>query len=65
VTESVPPLGPPPLPNPGEAALSLDSLRARAASGTMVSVVGQVGSQSLRLVSNLILTKLLIPEAFG
>jgi O-antigen/teichoic acid export membrane protein len=65
VTESVPPLLPPPLPDPAEAALGLDSLRARAASGTMVSVVGQAASQGLRLVSNLILSKLLFPEAFG
>ena len=64
MTESVPPLDPQ-APAPANRALGLDSLRSRAASGTVVSLAGQVAAQGLRLVSNLILSKLLFPEAFG
>lgn len=64
MTESVPPLEPP-VAAPSNGALGLDSLRSRAASGTAVSLAGQMAAQGLRLVSNLILSKLLFPEAFG
>jgi O-antigen/teichoic acid export membrane protein len=37
----------------------------RATRGTLVSTAGQVGAQLLRLVSNLVLSRLLFPEAFG
>lgn len=41
------------------------SLRRRALSGMMWTLVGNGGGQALRLVSNLILTRLLFPSAFG
>ncbi|MFP4327479.1 MAG: oligosaccharide flippase family protein [Paracoccaceae bacterium] len=41
------------------------SLRARALRGAGISVLGFGGQQALRLASNLILTRLLFPEAFG
>jgi O-antigen/teichoic acid export membrane protein len=40
-------------------------LRARALRGTVTSLLGHGGAQALRLVSNLILARLLFPEAFG
>lgn len=46
-------------------AASPATLGARAARGTAYLFAGQLGSQILRLGSNLILTRLLIPEAFG
>ena len=42
-----------------------DGLRARALRGTAASVVTAGGAHVLRLLSNLILTRLLFPEAFG
>jgi len=41
------------------------SLSARALRGSLVTVGGFGGSQVIRLASNLILTRLLFPEAFG
>jgi len=42
-----------------------DALRARAMRGSMLTVVSFGGQNALRLGSNLILTRLLFPEAFG
>lgn len=42
-----------------------DGLRARALRGTLVTFLGFGSQQFLRLLSNLILTRLLFPEAFG
>ncbi|MFG0298526.1 MAG: polysaccharide biosynthesis protein, partial [Phycisphaerales bacterium JB047] len=42
-----------------------DGLRARALRGSGWTLGGFGASQVLRLVSNLILTRLLFPEAFG
>jgi len=42
-----------------------EGLRQRASRGTLFSLSGQVGQQFLRLASNLILARLLFPEAFG
>jgi O-antigen/teichoic acid export membrane protein len=42
-----------------------DALRARAIRGSMLTVVSFGGQNALRLGSNLILTRLLFPEAFG
>lgn len=42
-----------------------DGLKARAARGVSMSIVSMVGQNGLRLISNLILTRLLVPEAFG
>lgn len=42
-----------------------ESMKARAIRGTALSVVGFGGLQFIRLISNLILTRLLFPEAFG
>lgn len=42
-----------------------DALRARALRGTMITIASFGGSNVLRLASNLILTRLLFPEAFG
>lgn len=42
-----------------------DGLRSRALRGTAISLGGTGGQQMLRLISNLILTRLLFPEAFG
>lgn len=41
------------------------SLRARAFSASVMSVVGQGTGQVLRVVGNMLLTRLLVPEAFG
>ncbi|MCG8591480.1 MAG: oligosaccharide flippase family protein [Proteobacteria bacterium] len=41
------------------------TLARRAARGALVNVVGQGAAQGLRLLSNLILSRLLFPEAFG
>jgi len=41
------------------------SLRARAVSGSIWTVAGHFGDQALRLAGNLVLTRLLFPEAFG
>ena len=40
-------------------------MKARAIRGTALSVVGFGGGQVIRLISNLILTRILFPEAFG
>jgi O-antigen/teichoic acid export membrane protein len=42
-----------------------DRLRARTLRGMMASVMLSFGTQGLRLISNLVLTRLLFPEAFG
>ncbi|MEM8730021.1 MAG: oligosaccharide flippase family protein [Pseudomonadota bacterium] len=42
-----------------------DTLSARALRGSALVLVSQGGSQVLRLLSNLVLTRLLFPEAFG
>ncbi len=42
-----------------------DGLRARALRSSGLTLMGYAGSQVLRLASNLILTRLLFPEAFG
>lgn len=42
-----------------------ESLAARAMRSSALTVLGYGGSQALRLASNLILTRLLFPEAFG
>jgi len=42
-----------------------DSLKARAARGTVLTIINFGGQNALRLVSNLILTRILFPEAFG
>ena len=41
------------------------SLRARASRGMLLSLGGQAVSQTLRLAGNLVLARLLFPEAFG
>jgi len=45
--------------------LSGTELKARALRGSIWTIVGYTVSQSTRLISNLILTRLLFPEAFG
>ena len=45
--------------------LSGDGMKARAIRGTLLSFLGFGSSQIIRLGSNLILTRLLVPEAFG
>ena len=40
-------------------------LRARAGQGALISLIGQGGAQVLRLVGNLVLARMLFPEAFG
>ena len=47
------------------ALLTGDGMKARAIRGTLISFMGFGGSQVIRLGSNLILTRLLVPEAFG
>ena len=42
-----------------------DGLKARAMRGSVLSTANFAGGQLLRLISNLILTRLLFPEAFG
>lgn len=42
-----------------------DGLRSRALRGTAITLGGTGGQQALRLLSNLVLTRLLFPEAFG
>lgn len=42
-----------------------DGMKARAIRGTALSILGFGGGQFIRLLSNLILTRLLFPEAFG
>lgn len=42
-----------------------DGLRSKALRGTAITLGGTAGQQLLRLASNLILTRLLFPEAFG
>jgi O-antigen/teichoic acid export membrane protein len=41
------------------------SLRVRASRGMLIGLAGQGGAQLLRLVGNLVLARLLFPEAFG
>ncbi len=48
-----------------DAATERKALSSRMASGTITSIAGQVVSQVLRLGSNLVLARLLFPEAFG
>jgi len=48
-----------------QARVAAPSLRARASRGTAVSLLGQGASQALRLAGNLLLARLLFPEAFG
>jgi O-antigen/teichoic acid export membrane protein len=55
---SSPPIAP-------DAEAAQPSLKARAIGGTVWTVVGYGGEQFLRFGSNLILTRLLFPEAFG
>ncbi|NEP13299.1 MAG: oligosaccharide flippase family protein, partial [Symploca sp. SIO2C1] len=43
----------------------MSSIKKQAIVGTIWTLVGHGGSQTLRLVSNLILTRLLVPELFG
>lgn len=45
--------------------VSGNGMKARAIRGTALSVISFGGSQFIRLVSNLILTRILFPEAFG
>jgi O-antigen/teichoic acid export membrane protein len=45
--------------------VSGDGLRARALRGTALTVAGTASAQALRFGSNLILTRILFPEAFG
>ncbi len=45
--------------------LTGDGMKARAIRGTALSIIGFGGSQVIRLGSNLILTRILFPEAFG
>lgn len=45
--------------------LADNGLKARTIRGIIVSIVGFGGGQFIRLVSNLILTRILFPEAFG
>jgi len=49
----------------GAALAERGSLRAAAARATLASLAGDGASQALRFASNLILTRLLFPEAFG
>lgn len=42
-----------------------DGTRARVLRGTLMTLVGFGGSKILRLISNLVLTRILFPEAFG
>ena len=44
---------------------SITSIKSRAISGACWSLLGFCGAQFLRLISNLILTRLLFPEVFG
>lgn len=46
-------------------ATATTNLASRAARGTALSLLGQLGTHGLRLASNLLLTQLLAPEAFG
>ena len=48
-----------------DAATERNALSRRMASGTITSIAGQVISQVLRLGGNLVLARLLFPEAFG
>lgn len=45
--------------------LTDDGMRARVMRGSMLTIIGFGATQALRLGSNLILTRLLFPEAFG
>ncbi|MFV0490687.1 MAG: oligosaccharide flippase family protein [Pseudorhodobacter sp.] len=45
--------------------LTSDTLRGRALRGTAITLGSSLGQQAIRLASNLILTRLLFPEAFG
>ena len=51
--------------DPAPAATQRSALSSRMASGTITSVVGQVVTQVIRLGGNLVLARLLFPEAFG
>src|SRR5687767_9371627 len=42
-----------------------EAIKSRVIRGTVISLIGQGGSKGLRLVSNMLLSRLLFPEAFG
>src|SRR5688572_17873197 len=42
-----------------------EAIKSRVIRGTVISLIGQGGSKGLRLISNMILSRLLFPEAFG
>jgi O-antigen/teichoic acid export membrane protein len=42
-----------------------EAIKSRVIRGTVISLLGQGGSKGLRLASNMILSRLLFPEAFG
>lgn len=65
--DDTPPTGThaPSQPSPSETPSNASTLGRRALSGTAISLGGQLVSQVLRLGSNLVLTHLLAPEAFG
>jgi O-antigen/teichoic acid export membrane protein len=44
---------------------SNEAIKSRVIRGTVISLIGQGGSKGLRLISNMILSRLLFPEAFG
>ena len=46
-------------------ALSGDGLRIKSVRGTLVTGLGMFGNNALRLAGNLVLTRILFPEAFG
>jgi O-antigen/teichoic acid export membrane protein len=55
----------PPAEEPGPSTAPSGNLRARVVKGTALSLSGQALSQGLRFASNLLLSRLLFPEAFG
>lgn len=59
------PFAPPGVEDEPPVAENHGAIKGRVIRGTIVSLVGQGGSKMLRLVSNMILSRLLFPEAFG
>lgn len=59
------PFTPPGVEDEPKAPSERDAIKRRVIRGTVVSLVGQGGSKVLRLISNMILSRLLFPEAFG
>ena len=55
----------PPASSRGEYVNMSSSIKKQAVRGTVWTIVGYGGSQGLRFVGNLILTRLLMPELFG